>query len=297
MRKRLESLIYQAQPGPVRRWLESNHNGLYDNTIVGVNNLNNSTIPTSGDVYYFSLSFSCVEPSPNDWPPWTLDALRSFPLTTARFLNSIPIISNIAQFVQGALNSIPFIGPIIPNIPELSGQLADGIARLIIDAGVSIGGWYTVSTLTRFREVMSWATDNVVNHFLEYIGYRIRIPGPPDYLPIPTVFPPMLPAAYAIGCYNLTESQTKILGDDTHDWKANDGIVNTASMKGPLNRNGDQHNNRTKDLIADARQFPHGLEEVETARGKYWHFGVTTGLDHADEIGIFIQEDAVSILS
>lgn len=216
MRARLESPIYQAQSGPVRRWLDSNHNGLYDNTIAGVKNLNNSTIPTSGDVYYFSLSFSCVEPFPNDWPPWTLDALKSFPLTMERFFNSIPMISNVAQFVQGILNSIPFIGPVIPNIPQFSSQLAAGAVGVIIGALIDIGGWHIVSTLTPFRDVVSWATNYVVNPFLEYTGYTIRFPGPPDCLPVPSVFPPMLPTAYAVGCYNLTESQTNIVGDDTH---------------------------------------------------------------------------------
>lgn len=67
-------------------------------------------------------------------------------------------------------------------------------------------------------------------------------------------------------------------------------------MKGPLNRNGDVHNNQDKVLIEDANKFPGRLEEVKPARGKYWHFGTTTGLDHADQIGIFIEENTVRLL-
>lgn len=109
MRERLETWIYQGQPGPVRQWLDSDHNGIYDNTIAGVGQLNDSTIPTSDNVYYFSLSFSCVQQFPNNWPPWTLDAIRSFPLSIAEFLASFPITGNIAQLLIDTLGQFLFL--------------------------------------------------------------------------------------------------------------------------------------------------------------------------------------------
>jgi hypothetical protein len=32
------------------------------------------------------------------------------------------------------------------------------------------------------------------------------------------------------------------------------------------------------------------------AKGRYWDFGVTDKMDHADEIGVWIEEDTVSAL-
>lgn len=95
-----------------------------------------------------------------------------------------------------------------------------------------------------------------------------------------------------MGGKNLSDDQIHILGDESVNWHLNDGIVNTESMKGPLNRNGDLADNRNKELITDAREFP--FQDVQTARGKYWHFGVTASMDHADEIGIFIEENTVN---
>ncbi|PYH63700.1 esterase/lipase family protein [Aspergillus vadensis CBS 113365] len=260
MRARLES---PANNAPVYRWLHQNHNGLYDNTIAGVRDLNNSTIPTLNNIYYFSLSFSCVKPFPKGWPKWTLNSLKYYPLRIREVTKPIPIVN--------------------------------GIARLT-DNAVTLAAWSAESIATPFREVMCWATNYIINPFIEEAGYKVTVPGPPDYQPVPSVFPPMLPTAYAMGCYNLTECQVNILGDDTHDWKINDGVVNTASMKGPLNRDDDQRDNSDTELIADASQFPHRLEEIRAARGKYWHCGTTTGMDHADQIGIFIEESTVRLL-
>lgn len=180
---------------------------------------------------------------------------------------------------------------------QLINDIASNITRMVVDIGVNTLGWHDVRTLTPFREVLQWATDAVVNGFLAFMGYTIRFPGPPDYIPVQAVFPPMLPTAYAMGCYDLTAAQISILGDDAVGWKVNDGIVNTASMKGPLNRIGDSHNERNKPLIEHVMYFPHHHGQSSKARGIYWHFGTISGLDHADEIGVFIEDNAVRSLN
>ncbi|KAH7029930.1 Alpha/Beta hydrolase protein [Microdochium trichocladiopsis] len=291
MRERLESSIWQANPGPVRRWIESNHNALYDNSVMGVNELNEKTIPTSNDVYYFSLSFSCVEPFPPDWPSWTLEAIQEFPLTITRFLEELPIIGNIDKMIQGALNFIPFLGDFYSEIHNLSFGLATQIAQGIIGVATNVGGWHIVSNLVDIREATRWLVDKVLNRFIQEVGYNVRVPPPGDYLPIASVLPLMFPTAYAISSQQLSNGQRQILRDESEDWKVNDGIVNTASMKGPLNRNGDIPANRDRSLIVDACDFPRLPEQVANARGKYWHFGTTDGMDHADKIGIWIESD------
>jgi hypothetical protein len=264
MRTRLESHIYEAQPGPVRRWLDSNHNGLYDNSIAGVNDLNNKTTPTFDNIYYFSLSFTCVQQFPANWPQWTLNALSHFPLAIRELLRAIPVIGDLAQFWDNA---------------------------------AILGGFTFVATQTTFLEVLAWALNHLVNPFLRDNGYQIRLPGPPDFLPVPSVFPPMLPIAYVMSSYDLTDHEANILGSDSHTWKVNDGIVNTVSMQGPLNPIGDRHSSHNKELIADARLFPQNSEGIPAAKGKYWHFSSKTGLDHADQIGIFIEENTVSLFT
>ena len=207
-------MTWQDAPGPVRKWIESNHNGFHDNSILGVNQLNEETTPTSSDVYYFSLSFSCVQAFPKVWPPWTLNALQQFPLTIDRFLKPIPIISDIARSIQGFLNAIPLVGGVIPNIPRLSAQVAESIFRLILDKISNVGGWHIISTLVELRDVVKWLVNSAINPFLEQIGYNIRIPEPGEYLPLPSVLPLMVPTVYAMAGKNL-KPQTR---GDTRGW-------------------------------------------------------------------------------
>jgi hypothetical protein len=266
MRTRLESHIHGAQPGPVRRWLDSNHNGLYDNSIAGVDDLNNKTTPTFDNIYYFSLSFTCVQQFPANWPQWTLHALSEFPLAIDDFIKGIqfPPIQAAAQLVRNFITQ---------------------------------SGYDFVATQTSFTNVFVWALNYLVNPFLRDNGYQIRLPGPPDYLPVPSVFPPMLPIAYAMSSYDLTDHEANILGSDSHTWKVNDGIVNTASMQGPLNPTGGRHGSHNDELIAEASFFPHNPEDIPAAKGKYWHFSPKTGVNHADQIGNFIEENTVRLFT
>lgn len=65
----------------------------------------------------------------------------------------------------------------------------------------------------------------------------------------------------------------------------NDGVVDTVSMRGPENRN---------NPIYESDFF--NTAALASNRGVYWHFGVTEGIDHADEVGVFTDAATVSIL-
>jgi hypothetical protein len=67
----------ESNPGPVWKWLTSNNNALYDNSIEGVHNLSLKAVNTSAQIYYFSLSFHATVPFPQDWPAWGRDAISS----------------------------------------------------------------------------------------------------------------------------------------------------------------------------------------------------------------------------
>jgi len=76
----------------------------------------------------------------------------------------------------------------------------------------------------------------------------------------------------------MTE-QSNILGLQSIDMQQNDGIVNTASMRGP-------------------RRSP--IEDVDTTlttltRGMFYHLGVNDTMDHADAIGIVVYPNLVCL--
>ncbi|KAL4723515.1 hypothetical protein ACLX1H_009150 [Fusarium chlamydosporum] len=81
-----------------------------------------------------------------------------------------------------------------------------------------------------------------------------------------------------MGSQNLTDTQRNILGPNLGDWYRNDGVVNTESMMGP--------EGYVKD-ISELQDFD--FSAVRT-RGHYWHLGVNDQMDHADEIGVFIEQ-------
>lgn len=93
----------------------------------------------------------------------------------------------------------------------------------------------------------------------------------------------------------LSASQRAILRpEEGEDWLLNDGIVNTESMRGPR-----------REWVRSIGGFPlatvgkgegegRGKKEEEDGRGVYWHFGTNDKMDHADEIGVWIDEGTVS---
>ena len=131
---------------------------------------------------------------------------------------------------------------------------------------------------------MIWGTTEVAQRLIRGFGYDLILPAPGEYLPRQDVIPLMLPTVYAMGGQKLSGAEIKILGPDRGDWYLSDGIVNTASMNGPLG--------------TDVSPISGFLQKtLDERRGCYWHFGVTDKMDHADEIGVWVEETTVSVFS
>jgi len=147
--------------------------------------------------------------------------------------------------------------------------------------------WPVFQGLVKFRDFLNWATVEVAEKLLKTQGFPINLPRPGKYVPRGDVFPPMLPTVYAMGSLELTDDQKTILGPERGDWLLNDGIVNTMSMRGPKGAT-------IHELAHDP--FPLATGSTAGVRGRYWHFGTTGYLDHADEIGVWVERDTGSAL-
>ena len=242
--------------GPVRRWSLSKHNAFYDNSIQGVNELPEGTKTPSAHICYFTLSFHSTVPFPTAYPQWAPEAAGSFPLS-------------LLQFAHAILQHIPAIG---------------GLANQLLTRLVGISGWAVFSSNVRLRDLSVWVTTDVVQRLIHMFGYKLILPIPGKYLPRRDVIPLMLLTVYAMGGQDLSVEQKAILEPNRGDWYLSDGIVNTASMDGP---------NGVK--VYDFADFPTSEPEIRArARGRYWHLGVNDKMDHADEIGVWVERTTVS---
>jgi len=252
MLTRLESVN-----GPVWKWLRSQKNGFYDNSIKGVHQLSEDAINTSQYVYYFSLSFHATNPFPEDWPAWGRSAMDSFP-------------TSIESFVRGTIGNIPIVGWLIDRL---------------IDA-MTASGWVFITTITSFRSFVEWVTKSVITRVLGELGYNLVLPGPGRFIPRKDVIPIFLPTVYAMGGQDLTQEQRTILGSSIGDWFQNDGIVNTESMSGPRNA-----------VVRSISDLPDLDFSTANKRGIYWHLGVNDKMDHADEVGVFIEQSTGELMT
>lgn len=238
--------------GPVWRWLDSNKNGLYDNSIEGVHDLSQKTIDTSTNIFYFSLSFHATNPFPSGWPAWGEGAFETFPFS-------------IITFVQSVVEGIPVLG-----------HLTD----IIINAFYNVG-WTLLPATVKFSAFVKWVTQALIARIIQELDYHLVLPNPGEYIPRKDVIPILMPTVYAMGGQQLSKTQKDILGPNLGDWYQNDGIVNTESMPGPCECV------RTIDSIPDV-DF-----RIPGKRGVYWHLGVNDRMDHADEIGVFVERTTV----
>jgi hypothetical protein len=252
---------FEMESGPVGKWLASNRNGFYDNSIEGVNELNMDADTTSSHVYYFSFSFHATMPFPTTWPPWTLDAVNAFPM---------PMLASIRK----AASYIPFANTGAWAINYLFGSAFEKLE------------WKLLSSVVSIKDLIAWSTTSVVKPYLLAIGIDAKLPPPGEFLPRPDVIPIMVPTCYAMSGLDLTPAQRAILGDNLGDWHQNDGIVNTESMRGPC-----------EDVVLPVCAFPVEKMNSADARGVYWHMGTNDRMDHADEIGVFIDDDTVSFIA
>jgi hypothetical protein len=194
---------FEMDSGPVGKWLRSKHNGFYDNSIEGVQALDMDADDTSSHVYYFSLSFHATMPFPTEWPTWTLNAVKEFPM---------PLV--------GSINKVVSYIPLSLGSRAINSFLGSAFEKLL-------------SSLVSVKAVMGWSTASVAKNFLLTMGIDIQLPQPGEFLPRQDVFPPMMATCYAMSGVDLTPKQRTILGDNLGDWHLNDGIVNTESMRGP----------------------------------------------------------------
>jgi hypothetical protein len=270
---------FALDSGPVARWYRSNRNGFYDNSIKGVNELHRKADPTSPSIYHFSFSFNATTSFPTQLPPWAFASFEAFPL---------PFVSKIQAIA-------PYFPPLNLGIWLFNRYLRTPLYALL---------WKYLSQTISIPSVVGWVTKDVTQTFLTtQLGFSVALPQPGSYLPRSDVIPPMLPFCYGMSGQALSTEQKNILlglvaGNDADkdlgDWCRNDAIVNTASMSGPCDA-----------CVAEIKGFPmqqlkgevngvseNGEESVD-ARGVWWHFGVNNRMDHADEIGVFIDDDTV----
>ncbi|KAM6525877.1 hypothetical protein FALCPG4_011409 [Fusarium falciforme] len=87
-----------------------------------------------------------------------------------------------------------------------------------------------------------------------------------------------------MGSQKITDKQRHILGPNLGDWYRNDGVINTESMMGPEGY---------VKYISELQYFDFSAAGT---RGFYWHLGVNDQMDHADQIGVFIEQGTADLM-
>jgi hypothetical protein len=144
----------------ITTWWAGRHNGLFDNSLPGVANLDAFAPAPSSDIYYFTMSFCATQPFPNR----TLTAqdinefFRLFPLH--QIWNFFGIPAAIAAWFQPPLTWLGALPPL--------------------------------------HAALTWMTD-VANRHLQQMGYFSNIPRPGNQVPRPDMLPVIAFPAYAMG--------------------------------------------------------------------------------------------------
>lgn len=273
---------FMAPDGPVATWYKSKHTGFYDNSIKGVEDMNLVAVPaTSSKIFYFSFSFSAIQEFPTKLPDWAQTTIAKFPF---------PGVST----VRGWATSFP---PLKVPLWFSDTFLAPPVHWAI---------WKVIYNLVSLPDLIGWITQSVAAAFLATTNYHVRLPAPGKYLPRDDIIPFMAPTCYGMASLALTAEQKTTLLDladgseeELGDWFQNDGIVNTQSMKGPRSNVVKPIKDFPYQKLASSRfAIANGVGPGPAslnARGVYWHFGTNTRMDHADEIGVFIDEGTVRL--
>jgi len=98
--------------------------------------------------------------------------------------------------------------------------------------------------------------------------------------------------AWAAACCDRTNYPGLLPGAGPSDYLPNDGIVNTISMKGPRAKDIAEIEKIPIEAVPGSAQQRRISESARTSRS-YWHFGTNRTMDHADQIGVFTNEDTV----
>jgi hypothetical protein len=117
---------------------------------------------------------------------------------------------------------------------------------------------------------VKWAIE-FLNNRLNRLGYRIRVPSPGGRIPRADMLP-------ALSLFSLGMSGRSTSLDPSAQ---NDGVVDTSSMRAPANQ-----------PVQDINIFNSAF--LLANRGVYWDLGLTEGVDHADQIGVFTDPNTVS---
>ncbi|KAK5994322.1 Lipase 1-like protein [Cladobotryum mycophilum] len=231
----------RAQIAPiVSLWWTRRVNGLFDNSITGVRNLDVFAPNPSLDIYYFTMSFSATTPFPDE--TLTADDINGW----------------LALFPGDQIwNPFGLWGHVVAPFQPLAAMLR---------------------ALPASRAVLSWIT-TVANQHLKPLGYFSEIPQPGSQVPRSDMLPLIMYPAYAMGGRSILPVNA-LPGISSEDFQPNDGIVNTRSMDGPTTGPVE-----SGDFAAEFAANP------TNARGRYWHLGINSTMDHADEIGVFTDAD------
>jgi hypothetical protein len=147
--------------GPaVVAWFNGQVNGLHDNSIAGVTDLNNLPAPPAApQTYVFTMAFRATNPFPH------------------RILTR----QDIEEFIHllPAGNIFNFLG------------FGFGITTLL-----QLADWAGIAP--RLQSTFSWMTD-VANRHLGAMGYFSQIPRPGEQIPRPDMLPIIAPFAYGMG--------------------------------------------------------------------------------------------------
>ncbi|PNP73405.1 hypothetical protein FNYG_13303 [Fusarium nygamai] len=177
----------------VTTWWNQRYNGLYDNSVRGIQDLDLFAPNPSQHIFYFTMSFCATRPFPNE----TL---------TTRDINEFLAL---------------FPGHEVWNPLGVSGHVAAPLLRL--------GTW--LSALPSSRAALTWITD-VANRHLQPLRYFSQIPRPGTQVPRPDMLPLIMYPAYAMGGRSRPAGAA-LPGITSEEFQRNDGIVNTRSMDGP----------------------------------------------------------------
>ncbi|KAG8352518.1 hypothetical protein FVEN_g9465 [Fusarium venenatum] len=151
----------------VTAWWTGRHNGLYDNSLRGISDLDIFAPEPSPNTYYFTMSFCATRPFPND----TL---------TAQDINEFLALLPVNQFW---------------NLGGVWGHVAASLTQVGTQLGV----------LPSLNAALTWLTD-VANRHLRAMQYFSQIPRPGSQIPRQDMLPLIMYPAYAMGGLGVTLS-------------------------------------------------------------------------------------------
>ncbi|KAL2829068.1 hypothetical protein BJY01DRAFT_261389 [Aspergillus pseudoustus] len=201
------------------------------------------------------------QPSPQTYYfTLSFDATRPFPT-----LNFSP--ANLQSFpVHGALSLWGF------GFPGLLGDISASVGSFLSSAAHSVLN--AIPGNPSDAEYARWLVE-VANNQARALGYQFRLPRPGGRIPRPDMLP--LLSLFSLGMSGVCDS--RLSGPS----EQNDGFIDTVSMRGP-----DEGGGPVRDDIGSFSTAALGEN-----KGVYWHLGVTEGIDHADEVGVFTVKETV----